>query len=111
MTGRLHNTTGSYSYKIKRLFTFFFYFVTEHTLEDISISSLAPEANVGVFDSLPYNQRGRDLLKKSTAPTVGTGLVISSTNGSGGTAGIEGLILSPSLVVWEKNQWLTSRRH
>lgn len=54
---------------------------------------------MGVFDSLPYNQRGRDLLKKSTAPTVGTGLVISSTNGSGGTAGIEGLILSPSLVV------------
>lgn len=54
---------------------------------------------MGVFDTLPYNQRGRDLLKKSTAPTVSTGLVISSTNGSGGTAGIEGLILSPSLVV------------
>lgn len=96
MTGSLHNTTVSHSYKIKRLFTFFLNFVTEHTLEDICISSLA---NVGVFYMLPYNHRGRDLLKKSTALTVGTGLVISSTNGSGGTAGIEGLILSPSLVV------------
>lgn len=52
---------------------------------------------------LPYNHRGHDLLKKSIVPTVGTGQVISSTNGSGGSAGIEGLILSPLLVVWEKS--------
>lgn len=44
---------------------------------------------------LQYNPRGHDLLRKSNAPTVGTGHVISSTNGSGSTAGIEGLILSP----------------
>lgn len=97
MTGSLHNITVSYSYKIRRIYLFFFF--TEYILEDISISLLAPEANVGLFYMLPYNHRGHDLLQNSTAPTVGTGLVISSTNGSSGSAGIEGLILSPSLVV------------
>lgn len=52
---------------------------------------------------LPYNHRGCDLLKKSNAPTLGTGQVISSTNGSGSSAGIESLILSPLLVVPEKS--------
>lgn len=52
---------------------------------------------------VPYNQLGHDLLKKSEAPTAGTGQVISSSNGSGGRAGIEGLILSPLLAVWEKS--------
>lgn len=35
--------------------------------------------------------------KKSNAPSVGAAQVISSTNGSGSSAGIEGLILSPLL--------------
>lgn len=57
----------------------------------------------GILYIYPIITQGRDLLKKSNTLTYGTGQVISSTNGSGGSAGIEGLILSPLLAVWGKS--------
>lgn len=79
------------------------FFVTKQfSTKEKRLFPTGPEVAV-IVSMLPYNHRGHDLLKKSNAQTVGTGQVISSTNGSVGIAGIEGLILSPLLAVWQKS--------